>query len=192
MKKLNFSALWILLAVGGLLSACASNKHKAKEVETEVERAQVLGEETVGVKDGNMVVQKKLEMNEALRRLQNEVYELEDRVYGNRKFGSKGLYGALRDCKKEAVSQKLGGDGKLRWTEPIDRVTDKEDQWNVGYDEKEKLVAVTEEFLLDRIDRFQKYRQTLMKRQDEYEDKLEVCDAEVKAKKDKLEGTAAQ
>lgn len=169
-----------------LLVSCATNKHKAKELETEMEKSQAIGEETVGIKDGNMVVQKKVEMNEALRRLQNEVYELEDRVYGNRKFGSKGLYGTLKDCKREAVSSELGGDGKLRWTEPVDRVTDKEDEWSIGFDEKEKLVAVSEEFLVDRIDRFKKYRQVLMKRQDEYEEKLEICDAEVKAKKDKV------
>jgi hypothetical protein len=174
-----------IIGLSVLMVSCATNRNKAKKVETDIDKPQTVGEETVGVNDGNMVVQKKIEMNEALRRLQNEVYELEDRVYGNRKFGSKGLYGTLKDCKQEAVSKDLGGDGKLRWTEPVDRVTDKEDEWNIGYDEKEKLVAVTEEFLIDRIDRFKKYRQTLMKRQDEYEEKLEICDAEVKAKKDK-------
>lgn len=184
MKKSQLTIWTALLVLSGLTIGCATNKHKAKDVETEMEKSQAVGEETVGVKDGNMVVQKKLEMNEALRRLQNEVYELEDRVYGNRKFGSKGLYGTLKDCRAEAVSKALGGDGKLRWTEPVDRVTDKEDQWNIGFDEKDKLVAVSEEFLVDRIDRFKKYRQVLMKRQDEYEEKLEICDAEVKAKKD--------
>ena len=185
MKKNNMTIWTALFVLGGLSIGCATNKHKAKDIETDMEKSQVVGEETVGVKDGNMVVQKKLEMNEALRRLQNEVYELEDRVYGNRKFGSKGLYGTLKDCRAEAVSKSLGGDGKLRWTEPVDRVTDKEDEWNIGFDEKDKLVAVSEEFLVDRIERFKKYRQVLMKRQDEYEEKLEICDAEVKAKKDK-------
>ncbi|HAG90292.1 MAG TPA: hypothetical protein DCL41_00370 [Bdellovibrionales bacterium] len=185
MKKYSTILSVLVAALSVIFMGCATNKHKAKEIETEMDKGQKLGEETVGVKDGNMVIQKKLEMNEALRRLQNEVYELEDRVYGNRKYGSKGLYGALKDCKAEAVSRALGGDGKLRWTEPVDRVTEKEDEWNIGYDEKDKLVAVSEEFLVDRIERFKKYRQTLMKRQDEYEDKLEVCDAEVKAKKEK-------
>lgn len=181
-KKIVYAVVLPAFFMGVL--GCATNKHKAKEIETEIDKGQALGEETVGVKDGNMVIQKKLEMNEALRRLQNEVYELEDRVYGNRKFGSKGLYGTLKACKEEAVSKSLGGDGKLRFTEPVDRVTDKEDEWNIGYDEKEKLVAVSQEFLVDRIERFKKYRQVLMKRQDEYEEKLEICDAEVKAKKD--------
>ncbi len=183
---MKLTNIFFALVAGSVVVSCATNKHKAKNIETEMEKSQAVGEETLGIKDGNMVVQKKLEMNEALRRLQNEVYELEDRVYGNRKLGGKGLYGTLKECRAEATSVKLGGDGKLRWTEPLERITDKEDEWNIGFDEKEKLVAVSEEFLIDRIDRFKKYRQVLMKRQDEYEEKLEICDAEVKAKKDKL------
>lgn len=183
MRSLN---ILLVLACGGVLVSCATNKHKAKNLDTRVEKSQVVGEESIGVKGGNLVVQKKVEMNEALRRLQNEVYELEDRVYGNRKFGSKGLYGTLKECRREATSRSLGGDGKLRWTEPVDRVTDKEDDWNIGYDEQEKLVAVSEEFLADRIERFKNYRQVLLKRQDEYEEKLEICDAEVRAKREKI------
>ena len=167
------------------ISGCKSNPNKAEKIDTEMKKEQRLsGDEKIGVRDGNMVVQKKVEMNEELRRLQYEVYELEDRVYGSRKYGSKGLYGALKSCREQVVSVKLGGDGKLQWTEPQDRVTDKEDEFNVGIDEKDKIVAVSEEFLKDRIARFQKYKQTLLKRQDEYEEKLEICDADLKAKKD--------
>lgn len=168
-----------------LIAGCKSNPNKAEKIDTGLKNsADVTGDTQVGVKDGNMVVQRKVAMNEELRRLQYEVYELEDRVYGNRQYGSKGLYGALKDCRGEIVSKKYGGDGKLIWTEPIDRVTDKEDEYNIGLDEKDKLVAVSEEFLKDRIARFNKYRQTLLKRQDEYEEKLEICDADLKAKKE--------
>jgi hypothetical protein len=163
---------------------CKSNPHKAEKIETEMEKTQdVSGGEKIGVKDGNMVVQKKVQMNEELRRIQYEVYELEDRVYGNRKYGSKGLYGALKGCREELTSKKLGGDGKLMWTEPSERITDKEEEFNVGVDEKEKIVGVSEEFLKDRIARFKKYKQTLTKRQDEYEEKLEICDNDLKSKK---------
>lgn len=166
------------------LAACAHNPNKAEKIDTSMSKSdQVSGDEKVGVKDGNMVVQKKVQMNEELRRLQYEVYELEDRVYGNRKYGSKGLYGALKDCRAESTSVKYGGDGKLVWTEPIDRVTDKEDEFNIGVDEHDKLVGVSEEFLKDRLARFNQYRTTLLKRQDEYEEKLEICDADLKAKK---------
>lgn len=185
MQSQRLQILLVTIVLGGLALGCSSNPNKAEKIDTEMSKAaRVSGDEKVGVKEGNMVVQKKVEMNEELRRLQYEVYELEDRVYGNRKYGSKGLYGALKGCREEAVSPKLGGDGKLMWTEPMDRVTDKEDDFNIGVDEHDKIVGVSEEFLKDRIARFQKYKQTLLKRQDEYEEKLEICDADLKAKKE--------
>lgn len=145
-------------------------------------REEITGDTSLGVKDGNLVVQKKVAMNEELRNLQNEVYSLEDRVYGNRNYGSLGLYGVLRQCRMDLADKKNGGDGKLMWTEPIDRVTDKEDEYKIGIDEKDKVVGVSEEFLKDRIARFRNYRGVLQKRQDEYEDKLAVCKAELKSR----------
>jgi hypothetical protein len=172
----------VLVAAFGLM-ACSSNPHKAEKIETAMEKRQeVTGDTDLGVKDGNMVVQKKVQMNEELRRLQNEVYGLEDRVYGNRKYGSKGLYGTLKTCKLKLVSKDLGGDGKLMWTEPMDRVTDKEDEFDIGIDEQEKIVGVSEEFLKDRLVRFKDYKKTLQQRQDEYEEKVDICDSAVKAK----------
>lgn len=177
--------LAIALALG--LTACAS-KHKAKDIETKMEKASaVTGDTEVGVKNGNMVVQKKVMMNEELRRLQNEVYSLEDRVYGNRKYGSDGLYGALKKCRAKVVSKSMGGTGKLKWTEPVDRVSDKEDDYKIGLDEKEKIVGVSEEFLKDRIDRFRGYKKVLVQREDEYEEKLEICDAELASRTEELE-----
>ena len=53
-----------------ILSACSSNPHKAKNIETEMEKKDVVsGDTSVGVKDGNMIVQKKVMMNEELRRM---------------------------------------------------------------------------------------------------------------------------
>ncbi len=176
----------MLVALLGF-SGCATSPHKAKKIETAMERSsEVSGDTALGVKNGNMVVQKKVQMNEELRRLQNEVYSLEDEVYGNRKYGSEGLYGALKKCRRDLSSKENGGDGKLIWTEPIDRVTDKEDEWEVGIDEKDKIVGVSEEFLLDRIKRFKDYKRVLQKRQDEYKEKVEICDAKLEAKKHEM------
>ncbi len=172
-------------AVACAVAACSSNPHKARKIETKLEQsAEVTGDERVGVNtDGDMVVRKKVAMNEELRRLQYEVYELEDRVYGNRKYGSKGLYGTLRDCRGKLARKENGGDGKLMWTEPMDRVTDKEEEFKVGVDERNKLVAVSEEFLADRIARFRDYKMILMKRQDEYDDKVQICRTELASRK---------
>ena len=180
----NIKYILGLIALATMVVACASNPNKARDIETKMDKsAKVSGDTKVGVKDGNLVVQKKVQMNEELRRLQNEVYSMEDKVYGNRKFGSEGLYGSLKTCRKTVTSKKFGGNGKLMWTEPIDRVTDKEDEWEVGIDEKEKIVGVSEEFLLDRIKRFKGYKRTLQKREDEYKEKLEICDAKLEAQK---------
>ena len=173
----------LILALLGFASGCA-NPNKAEDIETKMERSQQMtGDTKLGVKDGNMIVQKKVMMNEELRRIQNEVYGLEDTVYGNRKYKSEGLYGALKKCKAELSSKKWGGDGKLKWTEPKDRITDKEEDFEIGIDENNKLVGVSEEFLKDRIKRFKAYKRTLMKREDEYKEKVEICDTELEARK---------
>lgn len=173
-----------LTFLAGSLAACSHNPNKAEKVDTKVEKSEkVSGDTEVGVKDGNMVVQKKVQMNEELRLLQNDVYELEDHVYGNRKYGSLGLYGVLKDCRTQLADKDNGGNGKLSWTEPIDRVTDKDDDFKMGLDEKDKLVGVSEEMLKDRITRFRGYKTTLQKRQDEYEEKVAICKNELKVKK---------
>lgn len=175
--------LFVAGAAVMVLTQCKSNPHKAEKIETEIKNhGQITGDTSVGVKDGNLVVQKKVQMNEELRRIQIEVYELEDRVYGNRKYGSLGLYGVLRQCKSDLSDPKLGGDGKLKWTEPMDRITDKEDEFKIGLDEKDKLVGVSEEFLKDRLDRFKGYKKVLMTREDEYEEKVQICKTEMKSK----------
>ncbi len=166
-----------------LVAACSHNPHKAKEIDTKIDNSErISGDTVLGVKDGNMVVQRKVMMSEELRALQNEVYELEDRVYGNRKYGSLGLYGVLRECRLQLADKANGGDGKLTWTEPIERVTEKEEEFNIGLDESQKLVAVSEEMLKDRIARFRTYKTILQKRQDEYEEKVAICKAELKAR----------
>ncbi len=176
MKKLSLMASLIAMV------ACSHNPHKAERIDSEVKKSQAVQDEEVGMKSGNMVVQKKVSASEELKRVQFEVYELEDRVYGNRKYGSKGLYGALKECRSRLSSKELGGDGKLMWTEPESRVTSSEQELKLGLDEKDQLVGVTEEYLKDRLSRFKGYKQVLEKRQTEYEDKLEVCDAAIRAK----------
>ncbi|MBK9295040.1 MAG: hypothetical protein IPM57_11490 [Oligoflexia bacterium] len=167
-----------------ILSACASNPHKAEKIDTKMETSsKINGEEKVGIKDGNMIVQKKTLLAEELRDLQYDVYGLEDNVYGNTKYGSQGLYGQFKNCRLELSDKNNGGDGKLMWTEPIDRVTDKEEEKTLGLDEEKNLVAVSEEFIKDRIKRFKQYKRLLMKRQNEYNEKLDICKAELKSRK---------
>lgn len=179
---LNLAIMTLITPI--LIIGCSSNPNKAEKIDTSIKNEdKVSGDTKVGVKDGNMIVQKKVKMNEELRSLQIEVYELEDRVYGNRKYGSMGLYGVLRDCRFQLSDPKNGGDGKLVWTEPIDRITDKEDEYKIGLDEKDKLVGVSEEFLKDRLARFYEYKKVLQKREDEMNEKVAICKADLNARK---------
>lgn len=177
MKK--FALITMVIA----LAACAS-KHKAKEIDTKVEdAAPVNAEGVIGVKDGNMVYQKKVMMNEQLRTLELEVYNLEAKVYGGHRYlDNRGLYGVLRDCRLELSDPKYGGDGKLLWTEKREYVTQENDFTNIGVDKK-KIVGVSEEYLKDRIERFESYRKVLQDRQEEYDTKVKVCDLELKRHK---------
>jgi hypothetical protein len=47
----------------------------------------------------------------------------------------------------------------------------------IGFDEKDQLVAISQEYIMDRIERFKKYKYILHQRQDEYEEKIEICEA---------------
>lgn len=180
--------LLLAFAFLAIFSSCKTNPNKVEEINTNLENKKELNQETsIGVKEGNAVFQKKVSLNEELRKTQYEVYELEDRVYGNRRFGSLGLYGVLRECKIQLTDPRFGGDGKLMWTEPLERITDKEDDFKIGIDEQKKLVAVTEEFLVDRIQRFRGYKNLLNKRQDEYEEKVAICKAELRVKQSAIE-----
>jgi SMC interacting uncharacterized protein involved in chromosome segregation len=179
----SFAALSLAGAFASLM-ACSHNPHKAEKIDTAMESNDVVsGDTKVGVKGGEMMVQKKVQMNEELRRIQYEVYELEDHVYGNRKYGSLGLYGVLKDCRMSLSDPEVGGDGKLKWTEPMDRITDKDDDLKMGLDDSKKLIGVSEEYLKDRIERFRGYKQVLQKREDEYDDKVSICKAELKAQR---------
>jgi len=177
MKKL------IYLTVSLLLAACA-NPHKAKDLDTKVDMtAPVNAGGVIGIKDGDMVYQRKVQMNEELRKLETDVYNLEAKVYGGPRYlDNKGLYGVLKDCRAEMSEARNGGDGKLLWTEKRDYVTAEDDLNRIGIEDKKKIVGVSEEFLKDRLERFTNYRKVLMGRQEEYETKVKVCELELKAK----------
>lgn len=179
MKK--FTLIMALLA----LAACSS-KHKAKEIDTTIkDAAPVSNQGVVGVKDGEMVYQKKVMMNEQLRNLELDVYNLEAKVYGGPRYlDNRGLYGVLQDCRLQMSEPKNGGDGKLLWTEKREYVTQESDYTTIGVDKK-KIVGVSEEYLKDRIDRFAGYKTVLQGRQEEYETKVKVCELELDRQKKK-------
>ncbi|MFK8138475.1 MAG: hypothetical protein AB8E15_08955 [Bdellovibrionales bacterium] len=168
------------------MSACATShkeKSEVKEIETELERKQEMNGETLGVKDDSIVIQRKRELAEELRDLENDVYGLDSEVYGNRKYGSKGLYGVYRDCKAELNSITTEDSPFI---EPREKIIQEKNRFaKFGLDENDKLVTVSEEFISERLERYKKYQTKLEKRRDEYELKVRVCKNELKVAKRK-------
>lgn len=183
MKLITTAAAFIVL--GFVLGGCKSNPYKVEKVETNLANKEtVTGNQVMGVKkDDTLVVQEKTDLRERLRDLQNEVMQTEDKVYGVRKYDTLGLYGDLRNCQKKLSSKQYGGPGVMVWTEPLDRVSDKEKDYKFGNDENNNLVSVSEEFVKDRIERFQNYKVILQKREDEFKEKIEQCNQELADKK---------
>jgi hypothetical protein len=180
MKKISL----VLISASLLNFACAS-KHKAEDVDTKLKNAApVTGSSEIGVKDGDMVYQRKVMMNEELRKIEVDVYNLEAQVYGGPRYNdNRGLYGVLKDCKAELSQVKNGGDGKLLWTEKREYVTPDDDFTKIGIENKKNIVGVSEEYLKDRLDRFKSYKGTLEGRRDEYETKVKMCELELDGKK---------
>ncbi|MEO5667133.1 MAG: hypothetical protein ABIR96_03665, partial [Bdellovibrionota bacterium] len=145
--------------------------------DTRLEKAQTVNGATVGMdKDKNVIVQRKVFLAESLRNLEKEVYSMENDLYGNEKYGTRGTQGVLKDCEKKLADPRIGGTGKLKPIATSDRVTEEEDDVKFVIDEKGDLVGITEEKLRDRIDRFRGYKKILGTRKAELGTDIEICE----------------
>ena len=164
--------------------ACA-NPNKAQKIDSTGEKMKGIGDNTsVGLnKNGEMISRQKVEMADHLQQLQRKVYSLEEEVYGSDEFGNRGKWGVLKDCMKQAHSKDLGGDGKMHPLPDRRQITKKESQMKIGLDEKGNLVGSSDEFLKERIERFNGYQDILEKDKDFYDDKIQVCQAMIEEKK---------
>jgi hypothetical protein len=178
----------VLTIFSALLITSCSSKHKAEKLDTELDKANpVMAGQEVGIKDDKMVVQRKALIAEELRKLQIDVHTLEDRTYGGpRYYGNPGLWGALNECRIRLANVATGGTGKLSYIEPREYVVEDKEFNKIGIDEKGQLVSLEEEFLKDRIERYQKYKKILMERNMSLQDKVDMCQVEFKAQSDRL------
>lgn len=168
----------LALSALALVAGCSSNPHKAEETDTRLKNAEDVGQNvTVGQNDsGEVVASRKLKLADQLRDLQRDVYELEYEIYGDTKLGRKGIYTVLRECYDK------GGELKRMPSRAI--LTKAEDKFGgkMVVDEKKNLVNLSDEYFLDRIKRFEGYKDGYEQQKDDFEDKLRVCKHESKAR----------
>ncbi|MDG0815757.1 YajG family lipoprotein [Bdellovibrio svalbardensis] len=183
MKKV--SSLLLPITASFILAACASNPNKAEKLNTEIQKTDDMGGGTViGLNEKDeMVMQKKIRLADYVRQLQFEVYGLEDTIYGGDESGNRGLWGVLEECQTKENSAEMGGEGTYVKMPEKARLTDREDQFQkIGLDEKKNLVAVSTDYLRDRIRRFENYKATYKKRKDWYETQVKICNANLERK----------
>lgn len=157
------------------LAACKSNPNKAEILNTDIEKTTLVSnDERVGVNENEeMVYQRKVLLAEEIRKLQNSVTETEDRVYGTRAYGTTGLLGSYRRCYMQLMPERRE---QFPAPEGPDRMSEREEDVKVGIDPKgERLHAVSEEKLIDRLTRLKEYRKTLQTREDGMSEGLERC-----------------
>lgn len=165
------------------LSACAQSvpHQDAYHIDTKIENREVAsGGVAIGVKDGEFVAQKEVFVSEEMRRLQNDAFELEAKVYGGKRYmDNDGLYGALKQCRlKEArVTKQI-----VPMAEPRSYVIP-EDDYEIGLNYHSQIIGVQRENLIARMERFKHYREILEQRADEYQNKIDQCEAFATAQK---------
>lgn len=183
MDKKTLSQFFIF-GVMWLLGSC-TNPNKVHKMEEPMESTQNIGaKEQIGLKDGELQVQKKVQLGEELRKIREEVLNLEDDILGNRKFGAQGLNGKLRQCrgkiKKDADRFEVKVPVRIADTEE-GKMIERSSGRKGAIDNNKNLVLLDEEGLGTQINRFQEQRQTLHKLEDEIREKLAACEGELKA-----------
>jgi hypothetical protein len=157
--------------------ACTSKDKKVESINTKLDDSQTVSPNTnVGTTgEGDLVYQHKTDLVNELVTIQDEVNELQDKVYGNPDYDSKGLYGKVLECRKKKALKT----GELSFIPDKTPVID-EDQMRVGKDSQtKKLIGYTEENLQKRLTRFKDYKKTLYARQDELDGYIEKCEVEL-------------
>lgn len=171
MQMMRMCCLITSLAI--LPLGCATNPNKATEAKTVLEGQESAGAGVnIGRNDkGEVVASRKQKLADQLRDLQTDVYNLESDIYGHEQYGRKGLYGVLRECYDK--------DGTLKRMPSKSVLTKSEDKigGKMVIDEQKNLVNVSEEYFLDRIKRFEDYKERYESQKEDFEEKLRVCSA---------------
>lgn len=131
--------------------------------------------EKYGIKDSTVKVQKIVYLEEELGKTQNEITELENKIYGAARTNPGGLFLELQMCRKRLADQRIGGNGVPEPMEKWQKVSQKDPDYNYHVDKRNSVVAVTEEDLATKIDNLNKLKRVLTDKYDDMSGKLDTC-----------------
>jgi len=169
-----------------VLSGCASKKEvnvsldEAPKFDKKLNSATLDRNERVGVKDGTVKIQRVVYLEENLSKLQTEIDDLENQVYGPSKTFPGGIYLDLKTCRTNAADVRIGGNGVPEPMEKWQKISQKNEDFNYHVDANNSVIAVSEEDLATRISSLQKLQRMLNDNYDNFKEKLDNCKSKYK------------
>lgn len=167
----------LFLVLPFLFLAACSSQPKTEVIDTQLEKkSEISDKQAVGMKKDSeeLVYQKSSNIIIELTKLEEDVFKLQDDVYGTKEYNSKGLFGKFLNCRKNRAIK----------TGDLSRIPDKspviaEDRVRLGIDRSTgKAIGYTEESLQKRLERFKNYKTVLYDRQEELEQLIDKCEVE--------------
>lgn len=169
----------VMVLVAVLTVSCASKKvslDEPEKFEKNLNTATTDKNEKVGVKDGTVVIQKRIYLEEELSKLQTQIGDLESSIYGRSKKDPGGVWASLQKCRRKTADPRLGGDGNPEPMEKWERISEKDEDFNYAVDDKNNVVAYSEEKLEARVVNLKKMKRILDDKYDSFKDKQDVCE----------------
>jgi hypothetical protein len=137
--------------------------------------------EKVGLKDGTVKIQKTVYLEEDLNKMQREIEDLENRIYGQSKTYPGGMYLSLKECRGRLADARLGGNGVPEPMEKWEKISEKDADYNYHVDRDQNVVAVSEEDLASRITNLRKLKRVLGDTYDTFQTRLDNCEQKLSA-----------
>lgn len=172
-----------LFAVGVFSAGCSSKKVSLDEPEPmdkELNSRTSDRSEKVGVRGDNIVVQKKMYLEEELNTLTTKIRDLENDVYGESVRDPGGFYLKLQTCRKRMADPRIGGNGTSEPMEPWEKPSETDTDFDYRVDKKKNIVAVSEEELGQKLSNLKKTKRVMDQRFQEFQRKVENCEQKYK------------
>ena len=138
-----------------LVTACAGNKYKVKEVETEVQTQGTYQGAKIGLNENKeAVVQTETAADVELRQIAWKNYDLEQKIAAE--------HGLLTRCREEVADPRLGGSGQVTEIPDVDNMkTPANVKEELGITKGGNLSVIKKEMLVDRLESEKKYYDAL-------------------------------
>jgi len=161
-----------------LIIGCSTNSYK-KDFDIQLNSRTPDEGEKIGIKDKKIIISKRIFLEEELFKLQREIEDLENSMFGRSKQNPGGLWLALKSCRERLSDPRIGGNGIPEPMEKWEKITQRTPDY-IYIVENNFVIGLSEEELSTRINRMKADRKILADMYDDFNEKLLLCEAKYK------------